>query len=133
MGTFDSAKVFPYTVENLEPVAQDVMTHFQERDFDVTGSPIPTGGQFVSINKGGMFKAVAGMRTGLNIELVPMANGTQVSAKAGIFGRQAVAGTVTLLVFWPLIIPQIWGMAQNSGLDEEALNVAEDSLKRHSG
>jgi hypothetical protein len=37
-----------------------------------------------------------------------------------------------LLVFWPVIIAQIWNMAQESNLDEEALDVAEESLKAHS-
>jgi hypothetical protein len=37
-----------------------------------------------------------------------------------------------LLVFWPVIIAQVWNMAQEAKLDEEALGVAEESLKAHS-
>jgi hypothetical protein len=36
------------------------------------------------------------------------------------------------LVFWPVILAQVWNMAQESKLDEEALRVAEESLKAHS-
>ena len=39
---------------------------------------------------------------------------------------------ITLLVFWPVIIAQVWNMAQEAKLDEEALDVAEASLKTHS-
>jgi hypothetical protein len=50
----------------------------------------------------------------------------------GIFGQQAIPTAITLLVFWPVIIAQVWNMAQESNLDEEALGVAEESLKAHS-
>ena len=36
MGTFNSTKTFPYFVEDVAPVAQDVMHHFEEQDFEVT-------------------------------------------------------------------------------------------------
>jgi hypothetical protein len=38
---------------------------------------------------------------------------------------------ITALVFWPVIIAQVWNMAQEAKLDEEALGVAEESLKAH--
>jgi hypothetical protein len=50
----------------------------------------------------------------------------------GIFGQQAIPTAITLLVFWPVIIAQVWNMAQEANLDEEALGVAEERLKSHS-
>src|SRR5919107_137425 len=100
MGTFNSSKTFPYVVEDLAPVAQDVMGHFESQDFEVTETNIPTGGVQVSIRKGGTFKAIL--------------------------------TAITLLVFWPVIIAQVWNMAQEANLDEEAIRVAEESLKAHS-
>ena len=132
MGTFNSSKTFPYSVEDLAPVAQDVMDHFEDQDFEVTETNIPTGGVQVSIRKGGTFKAIIGMKTALNIKIEPVANGTTVDAGVGIFGQQAIPTAVTLLIFWPVIIAQVWNMAQESKLDEEALDVAEESLKAHS-
>ena len=44
MGTFSSSKTFSYVVEDLAPVAQDVMRHFESQDFEVTETNIPTGG-----------------------------------------------------------------------------------------
>jgi hypothetical protein len=132
MGTFNSSKTFPYFVEDVAPVARDVMDHFEGQDFEVTETNIPTGGTQVSIRKGGTFKAIIGMKTALNIKIEPVSNGTTVDAGVGIFGQQAIPTAITLLVFWPVIIAQIWNMAQESNLDEEALDVAEESLKAHS-
>src|ERR687897_28723 len=73
-----------------------------------------------------------GMKTALNIRIEPVANGTTVEAGVGIFGQQAIPTAITLLVFWPVIIAQVWNMAQEAKLDEEALRVAEESLKAHS-
>jgi hypothetical protein len=132
MGTFNSSKTFPYHVDDVAPVAQDVMRHFEAQDFEVTETNIPTGGTQVSIRRGGTFKAIIGMKSALNIKIEPVANGTTVDAGVGIFGQQAIPTAITLLVFWPVIIAQVWNMAQESKLDEEALDVAEESLKSHS-
>ena len=132
MGTFNSTKTFPYSVEDIAPVAQDVMSHFADQDYEVTETNIPAGGVQVSIRKGGTFKAIIGMKSALNIKIEPVANGTTVDAGVGIFGQQAIPTAITLLVFWPVIIAQVWNMAHESKLDEEALSVAEESLKAHS-
>jgi hypothetical protein len=63
MGTFNSSKTFPYFVEDVAPVAQDVMDHFEQQDYEVTETNIPTGGVQVSIRRGGTFKAIIGMKT----------------------------------------------------------------------
>jgi hypothetical protein len=132
MGAFSSSRTVPYHVEDLSPVAQDVMRHFEQQDYEVTETHIPTGGTQVSIRRGGTFKAIIGMRSALNIRLEPEANGTRVEAGVGIFGQQAIPTAITLLVFWPVLIAQVWNMAQEAKLDEEALRVAEESLKAHS-
>ena len=132
MGTFNSSKTFPYFVEDVAPVAQEVMDHFEQQDYEVTETNIPTGGVQVSIRRGGTFKAIIGLKTALNIKIEPVANGTTVDAGVGIFGQQAIPTAITLLVFWPVIIAQVWNMAQEANLDEEALRVAEESLEAHS-
>jgi hypothetical protein len=132
MGTFNSSKTVPYVVGDLAPVAQEVMDHFEQQDYEVTVTPISMGGVQVSIRRGGTFKAIIGMKTALNIKIEPVANGTTVEAGVGIFGQQAIPTAITLLVFWPVLIAQVWNMAQESKLDEEALRVAEESLKAHS-
>src|ERR671911_472491 len=132
MGTFNSSKTFPYVVEDLAPVAQDVMDHFERQDYEVIETNIPTGGVQVSIRRGGTFKAIIGLKSALNIKIEPVANGTTVDAGVGIFGQQAIPTAITLLVFWPVLVAQVWNMAQEANLDEEAIGVAEESLKAHS-
>ena len=78
MGTFNSSKTVPYVVEDLAPVAQEVMGHFESQDYEVTETHIPMGGVQVSIRRGGTFKAIIGMKTALNIRIEPVSNGTRV-------------------------------------------------------
>src|SRR5918912_3603486 len=132
MGTFNSSKTVPYVVEDLAPVARDVMGHFEQQDYEVTETNIPTGGAQVSIRKGGTFKAIIGMKSALNIKIEPVSNGTTVDAGVGIFGQQAIPTAITPLVFWPVLVAQVWNMAHEAKLDDEALRVAEESLKAHS-
>jgi hypothetical protein len=132
MGTFSSSRTVPYVVEDLSPVAQDVMHHFEQKEFEVTTADIPAGGVQVSIRRGGTFKAIVGLRSALNIKIEPQANGTRLQAGVGIFGQQAIPTAITLLVFWPVVVAQVWNMAQEAKLDEEALGVAEESLRAHS-
>jgi hypothetical protein len=132
MGAFNSSKTVPYVVEDLAPVVQDVMRHFEGQDYEVTETDIATGGVQVSIRRGGTFKAIIGMKTALNVKIESEVNGTRVEAGVGIFGQQAIPTAIALLVFWPVIIAQVWNMAQEAKLDEEALGVAEESLKAHS-
>jgi hypothetical protein len=118
MGTFNSTKTVPYVVDDLTPVSQDLMRYFEGQDFEATETHLPAGGVQVSIRKGGTFKAVIGMKTALNIKIEPVEGGTQVDAGVGIFGQQAIPTMITALVFWPVIISQVWNIAQESLLDE---------------
>jgi hypothetical protein len=132
VGTFNSTKTVPYVVDDLGPVAQDLVRYFEGQDFETTETNLPGGGVQVSIRRGGTFKAIIGMKTALNIKVEPVEGGTQVDAGVGIFGQQAIPTIITALVFWPVIISQVWNMAQEAKLDEEALGVVEESLKSHS-
>lgn len=133
MGVFESSRTFPITVPNLEPVAQAVETHFQQREFEVQKEPTITGGWDISISQGGMFKAVCGMKTALKIEIEPVGSTTTAKADVGIFGMQAVPTAISFLLFWPVLITQIWGIVQQSNLDEEALECVEKALNEHQG
>jgi hypothetical protein len=132
MGTFKSSRTFPYGVRDLQPVAQDVIDHFEQKGFEVTGDPIPTGGWQVSVRKAGFFRTVSGLKTALNIKIEPAGNGTTAEAGIGIFGAQAIPTAIFLFVAWPIIFVQIWGLAQNAKLDDEALSTVERSLIEHS-
>lgn len=133
MAVYESARVVPVTVTNLVPVAEDVMQHFKLQGYEVLGKPTATGGCQISISKGDTFKAVLGMKTALNIEIEPGIGGTLVRAKIGIWGEQAVPTMIMMFVAWPVLLTQMWGLAQQAHLDDEALSRAEQSLLVHAG
>lgn len=133
MAVFKSSRYYPVRIPDLAPVAYDLEKHFQAQDFMVHKEPTIAGGWRVDISKGGAFKAVLGMKTAMNIEIEPSGSGTQAKAGIGIFGQQAIPTAISMLIFWPVLIPQIWGMVQQSGLDDEALAVVDRSLTAHSG
>jgi hypothetical protein len=133
MGYFKSTRYFPIAMKDLAPVADDLEKHFQVKEFEVHKEPILTGGWHVDISKGGIFKAVLGMKTALKIEIEPSGSGTQAKAGIGIFGSQVVPTVIMWYFLWPVLLTQIWGLVQQSRLDDEALSVLEESLKAHTG
>jgi hypothetical protein len=133
MGTFQSSRFFPISPPDLKPVGGDVLREFRGRGFEVKGEQGLTGGWFISIHKGGTFKAVVGMKTALNIRIEPVDGGTQVDAGIGIFGQQAIPTLISGFVFPPVLLAQIAGMVQSAKLDDEAIQVVEAALIRHSG
>ncbi|MFJ7345621.1 hypothetical protein ACIQU3_35705 [Streptomyces sp. NPDC101110] len=130
MSAFSSEKLITVVVPDLAPVADDVVAHFRERDYDTACVAVPGGGQEVSITKGGVFKKALGLRTALKIEILPQPTGTLVRAGVGIFGKQAVPFAIAMLVTWPVLLTQIWGLINQAGLDDEAIKVTELSLNR---
>ncbi len=133
MSTFESVKTVPINMADLSGVAGDVAEHFRSEGFEVTATPTSTAGYLVSIRKGDTFKAVLGTKTALNVEIGPALGGTLIRANVGVWGQQAVPTMITMLVFWPVALTQIWGMAQQANLDDEALYTAEHSLYAHAG
>ncbi|MGA3171793.1 MAG: zinc-ribbon domain-containing protein [Chthoniobacteraceae bacterium] len=51
-----------------------------------------------------------------------------VTAGVGIFGQQAIPTVISMLFFWPVLIPQIWGLIQQAKLDDEAVSFIEERL-----
>lgn len=131
MGVFQSEKYFPVRPKDLRPVSEDLMAHFLHQGFEVTGDETITGGWDISIHKGGLFKAVLGMKTALKISIEPSENGTVVRAGIGIFGQEVIPTLIMLYVFWPVLLVQLWGLVRQSQLDDEAINFVERSLSDH--
>lgn len=133
MGVFRTEQTFPHATTDLGPVARDVMAHFRDRGFEVKGDSRISGAWDVSITKSNIFRVVCGLKTALNIELISKDDSVFAKAGVGVFGQQAIPTAITMLVFWPMIIPQIWGMISQSHLDDEAMKVIANSLKKCGG
>ncbi len=132
MSVFKSEKVIPISVANLAPVAEELMGHFQQRNYDVNGTEVTDGAWEVGITRGGVFKAAVGLKTALKIQIEARPKGTLVRAGVGIFGRRAAPTAITLLVAWPVVLGQVWGLIRQAGLDDEAIRVVEVTLTRMS-
>jgi len=131
MSIFRNEHVFPIRVPNLAPIADEVVSRFQAQGYEVSSIPTITGGWHISLSKGGMFSAVLGMKTALNLEIEPSGAGTDAKASVGIFGRQVIPTLITTFLFWPVIVTQIWGAVRQSQLDEQAMQYIETGLKSY--
>ena len=46
---------------------------------------------------------------------------------------EAIPTIISMLFFWPVLVTQLWGIIQQSNLDEKAIVVAEESIRQYSG
>ena len=114
----------------IPAIAEDISRQFETEGYSVKSENLISGGADISITKGGIFKAVTGMRTALKITL--KANGSYISAYAGvgIFGQQVVPTIISMLVFWPVLLTQTWGVIRQSQLDDHAMDLIERAILR---
>jgi hypothetical protein len=132
MGTFKSSKIINGSPSLIPLVGRDVMNYFLAKGYDVTGDSLISGGYDISVTKGGMFKAVLGMKTALKIVIRPQGGQIAIEAGVGVFGQQAIPTVISMLFFWPVLITQIWGIVKQSNLDEKSIEIAEASIIQHS-
>lgn len=131
MGTFTSDKVFTCPKSCIPEIESAIIAAFEPEGFEIKRFSLPNGEFELSMTKGGMFKAVVGMKSALKVTANPTPTGVQIEAGIGIFGQQALPTVVTMFVFWPVMIPQIWGMIQQSKLDDKVLEIAESTVQNY--
>jgi hypothetical protein len=125
---FKSQKRIWTSVTDFTPIADAVRAHFEAKGFQVASVPTATGSWDIDVTKDGVFRTVSGMRTALKIRLEPMEDSVMARAGIGILGAQILPTAIALLVFWPVIVTQIWGVVRAAKLDDEALGVIEAAL-----
>lgn len=130
---FSTRRMIPIVVDDLGPVGEDLMQYFRIQEYTVSGVRLPSGGWYISMHKGDWFRAVLGLKTALNITIDRVAGGTFVKAGIGIFELQVLPTIITVFVFAPVILAQIWGIIQQEKLDEEAVRYVEDRLGFYAG
>jgi len=131
MGIFDNTRIVDVAVDNLAPVAEQLMAHFRAQGYEVTGEPTILQGWHISLHHGGTFQAIVGTKTALNIDMTPVDGKTKCHVGIGIFGAQSVPTAISMLVFWPVLATQIWGLIKQAKLDDEALEVFENLLRQY--
>ncbi len=133
MGVFKTSKLLYGNPSMIPQISEKIAEDFKNDGYEVTTIDLTTGGKEISITKGGMFKAIIGMKTALKIKLIPGDNRIQFDAGVGIFGLQAIPAAIALFVTWPVILTQIWGLIQQSKLDDKALEIAEGVIYDNAG
>ena len=132
MATFSTKKILYGSTSLIPTIANRIQEEFQNDGYEVAMDALSSGGYDISITKGGIFKAVLGMKTALKITLLPQGNNIHFEAGVGIWGQQAIPTVISMLFFWPVLITQIWGMVEQSKLDDKALEIAQ-TVVRESG
>jgi hypothetical protein len=128
MPTYSTQKLLDASASQIPQIAEAIRKDFADDGFEVYVDTLMSGGRDISITKGNLFKAVLGMRSALKISLTPRQSGVFFDANVGIYGQQAIPTIISMLFFWPVLITQIWGLVQQSSLDDRALEVAEKTI-----
>lgn len=133
MGTFNTKQIIFGSPALIPVIAYEIVKQFQSEGFEVTKQDMSTGGCDISITKGGVFKAVLGMKSALKVTLLPQGNTIDFEAGVGIFGQQAIPTIISMFFLWPVLITQIWGMVEQSKLDDKALEIANKVIVENGG
>lgn len=127
---FSSKRVFMADPSFIPAVAEELSLQFRTEGYNVKQEDLISGCVDISITKGGIFKAIAGMKTALKITIKPDDSHIIAEAGVGIFGQQAIPTIISMLFFWPVLLTQTWGLIQQSQLDDHAMELIEKSLQR---
>ena len=128
MATFSTKKILYGSTSLLPTIAERIKDGFELEGYSVNMDALSSGGYDISIAKGNMFKAILGMKTALKITLLPQNGNIYFEAGVGIFGKQIIPTLVMWYVAWPVLLTQIWGLVQQSKLDDKALKIAEETI-----
>ena len=128
MSTFSKKMILPASASQISDMAKAIEQEFFKDQYEVKTETLMSGGCDISITKGGVFKAVLGMRSALKVTLTPTFNGVQFDAHVGIFGQQALPTVISMFFFWPVLLTQIWGLISQSNMDDRALAAAQSVL-----
>lgn len=132
MAIFSKKQLLLAAPSQISQIAESVRNEFEADGYEINVDTLMSGGYDISITKGGLFKAVLGMRTALKITLTPLTDGILFHADVGIFGQQAIPTVISMFLFWPVLLTQLWGLIQQSSLDDRALSAAQRVIIKNS-
>lgn len=128
MGAFSVRKKLYGDSKNIPFIAEQIRKEFVAEGYEVRITE-PSTCQEIYITKGGLFKAILGLRSALKITMKPSRDGNiDFYAGVSIVKQQLIPTIITMTLFSPVVIAQIWGMIKQSKLDEKALDIAERVL-----
>lgn len=131
MATFNTKQTLYASPSLIPDIAERIKENFLRDGFEVSTDALSSGGYDISITKGGTFKAVLGMKTALKVTLLPLGGNINFEAGVGIWGQQAIPTIISMFFFWPVLLTQMWGMIEQSQLDDKALSIAQSVINEH--
>lgn len=133
MGTFNTKTLLNGNPALIPAIADRICQEFGLDGYEINRENLLSGGVDISVTKGGFFKAVLGMKTALKITLVPQNNAISFDAGVGIFGQQIIPTVIMYFIAWPVLLTRIWGLVQQSALDDKALAAAQAVIREQGG
>lgn len=127
---FTSSRVFSVSSDRIPYMAQALETALRQECYETKIDTLLGGDVIVSLTKGGLFKAVVGMKTALKVELRADSGNVHAKTSVGIWGHQIVPTVIMLLWFWPVLIMQIWGLVQQSRLDTHVMEILAGAAEK---
>lgn len=131
MGAFNTKTILNGNPSLIPAIAERICQEFAADGYEIKREDLIGGGADISVAKGNLFKAALGMKTALKITLIPLNNGISFEAGVGIFGQQAIPTIIMWFFAWPVLITQIWGLVQQSQLDDKALAAAQSVIREN--
>lgn len=128
MGKFSSSKIFYNCYRCIDDVAKKFSEQMQQEGYDVNMQKTAGGKWNISIKKGGMFKAVLGMKTALKVQIYATSPNVYVRTSVGMFAQQAIPTIITMLYLWPVLLSQIWGIVKQAKLDTQVMNLLQQDF-----
>lgn len=129
MGVFNTQAILRGHTRLIPAIADRICKEFKEEGYEGYRDNLNDGGIDISIAKGDFFKSVLGMDTALKIRLIPVDNAISFDAGIGIFGKQSIPTAISMFFVWPLILTHLWGLVQQSKIDDKALSIAHSVIR----
>lgn len=133
MGAFNTKTILNGNPLLIPAIVDRICQTFSADGYEISRDKFMSEGVDISVTKGGVFKAIVGMKTALKITLIPQSNSISFEAGVGIFGQQALPTVISMLFFWPVLLTQVWGLIQQSDLDDKALAAAQAVISENGG
>ena len=132
MAIFNTKKILYASTSLIPQMANRIQKEFEFEGYDVTMDELSSGGYDISIAKVNIFKAVLGMRTAMKITLIPNDGNIHFEAGIGIWGQQIIPTIISMFMYLPTIFAQMWGIVEQSKLDDKALEIVNSVIAMNS-
>lgn len=125
MSSFSTSKRYKATATFIPYAIDRIRESFSADGFEVNQRAGSYNQAILEVTKGDLFKKAVGLKQGLEITFETDGDFVNVDAKGTVLKDQAIASTLTLLVAWPVLIPQIIGLIKQAGLDDKAIGIID--------